>query len=86
MVRSVVLLRGAGSRSIIESNPESSLRDSDTIGVSIHDMWAEPTSTPRWATSSRRTLAKISAPAFDAWYELIPGAAVKAASEETTST
>ncbi|CFS70889.1 Uncharacterised protein [Mycobacterium tuberculosis] len=33
--------------------------------MSIHDMCAEPTLTPRCATSSRNALAKCSLPAFD---------------------
>ena len=68
------------------SKARRSARASCTIGVSIQHMWALPTATPRWATSRRSALAKFSAPALLALYDAMPGAAVNAASDETTST
>src|SRR3954471_7808114 len=43
------------------------------IGVLMNPMCAEPTSTPRWATSSASAFAKCSTPAFDTQYEAAPG-------------
>ncbi|SKV85102.1 Uncharacterised protein [Mycobacteroides abscessus subsp. abscessus] len=38
-------------------------------------MWAEPTSTPRCATSSRKALAKCSTAALEALYAVTAGEA-----------
>ena len=82
----VVLFNGQGSAASNLPNAGRSALVSRTIAVSIQDMWAEPTPTPRWATSSRSALARCSLPAFDMSYGAIPGAAAKAASDETIST
>jgi hypothetical protein len=81
----VVFFSGPGSFASISWKVDNSL-PSRTSGVSIHDMCADPTSTPRYASSSRSELAKCSTPAFEASYEAMPGAAANAASDDTTST
>ncbi len=82
----VVLFIGGGSVAIIRPKAVRSSRASRTNGVSIQDMWATPTSTPRCLTSRRSALAKCSTPALLALYDARPAIAPKAAIEETTST
>src|ERR1700741_2514212 len=82
----VVLLIGPGILDSMTRNVDRSDFASCTSGGSIQLMWADPTSTPRWAPSRRSVLAKYSAPAFDAWYAASPGDDVNAASDDTTST
>ena len=62
----VVWPSGLGSLDSISPKLPRSFLASCTIGVSIHDICAEPTSTPWWATSMRRALAKCSTAALEA--------------------
>src|SRR6185436_5106751 len=80
----VVTFTGYGSLDNISPKVERSVLVSRTIAVSTHDMCAEPTSTPWWATSSRSAFANCSTAALLALYGASPGAAVKAASDDTT--
>src|SRR6516162_978013 len=82
----VVLFSGHGNLLSSSRNEGRSVSLSRTRAVLIHDMCAEPTLTPRWATSNRSAFARISTPAFDALYGASPGHAVYAASDETIST
>lgn len=77
---------GGGSLDSISPNVDRSALLSLTIAVSIQLMCADPTSTPRWATSSRSALANCSTAAFDALYGARPGDAAYAASDDTIST
>ena len=81
----VVLFIGHGKLANNRLNADRSVWVSRTSAVSIQDMCAEPTVTPRRATYRRSALARISTPAFDALYGASPGAAVYAASDETIS-
>ncbi|COY98102.1 Uncharacterised protein [Mycobacterium tuberculosis] len=65
LLTDVVLFNGQGRRASNSANAGRSALVSRTNAVSIHDMCAEPTLTPRCATSSRNALAKCSLPAFD---------------------
>ena len=82
----VVLFNGQGNFASSSPNEGRSVLLSRTRAVSIHDMCAEPTLTPRWAISNRSALAKFSTPAFAVVYDASPGAAANAASDETIST
>src|ERR1043166_9596105 len=59
----VVALIGPGSASSSSWKDVRSFFASSTNGVSIQDMCAEPTATPRYPTSTRMSLAKCSTPA-----------------------
>src|SRR5208337_200497 len=78
----VVLFNGHGNLSSNSPNEGRSALVSRTSAVLIQDMCAEPTLTPRWATSNRSALASISMAALDALYGASPGAAAYAASDE----
>src|ERR1700739_91520 len=82
----VVLFSGHGNFACSSPNEGRSALVSRTRAVLIQDMCAEPTPTPRWATSNRSVLASISTPAFEALYGAHPGGAAYAASDETIST
>ncbi len=61
----VVLLNGHGNFANCSRNEGRSAWGSRTNAVSIQDMCAEPTATPRCATSSRSAFARCSLPALD---------------------
>jgi hypothetical protein len=82
----VVAFSGQGNLSNASSKLLMSLRCSRTRSVSIQPGCTEPTSTPLWASSSRRQFANCSTAALEAAYGAMPGAIVNAAVEETIIT